>query len=182
MTFDSLSATHPTVGKILNKWLVYEANDKKKEETSLEETDWEQHFPAAYKAVRVPGQDNFADCGVYLMHYAIQLMRDDGELRQYIFDQAPLKTKEDKAKNRRMWDGLEMALQRRKWKSVIDDLPPAKGGSKEKQVSRAKRKAAPATSNTQGPSKRTRSSQVSKDGESWRPLLLVMHSHRPFST
>jgi Ulp1 family protease len=132
MTFDSLSATHATVGKILNKWLVYEALDKAQDETSLGETDWDQHFPAAYKAVRVPGQDNFADCGVYVLHYAIQLMRDDGELRQYVFDQAAVKTNQDKEKNKEKWNAMDMAIHREAWKSVIDSLPlgKGKGGSK----------------------------------------------------
>ncbi|KAI5452721.1 hypothetical protein NCC49_000470 [Naganishia albida] len=127
MTFDSLSASHQPVGKLLNKWLVYEALDKAKENTSLGETDWDLHFPAAYKTVRVPGQDNFADCGVYVLHYAIQLMKDDGRLREYIFENTTLKSADEKEKNKEMWKAKKMSTNREMWKSVIESLPVEKG-------------------------------------------------------
>lgn len=63
MTFDSLSAAHPTVGKILNKWLVYDARDKAQDETSLEETDWEQHFQLHIKRSGFPGKTALPTAG-----------------------------------------------------------------------------------------------------------------------
>jgi hypothetical protein len=135
MTFDSLGAPHPTVGKILNKWLVYEAIDKMKAQTQLTDVDWDTHFPAAYKSVRVPGQDNFADCGLYVLHYAIQLMKDAGELRDHIFEQGPIKgtaeeKNQEKERNKDMWDAHDMLKKREEWKKMILDLPKGKGDAK----------------------------------------------------
>lgn len=132
MSFDSLGATHPTVGKILNKWLVYEAIDKKAQ-TQLTDVDWDTHFPAAYKSVRVPGQDNFADCGLYVLHYAIQLMKDLGELREYIFEQGIVKSGSEKEKNKDIWDAKDMLKKREEWKKMIQDLPSGKSGSKNEE-------------------------------------------------
>ncbi|KAJ9116918.1 hypothetical protein QFC22_004576 [Naganishia vaughanmartiniae] len=131
MTFDSLGGSHQPVAKVLNKWLVYEALDKAKEKTSLEESNWDLHFPAAYKAIRVPGQDNFADCGVYVLHYAVQLMTDKGSLRDYIFEKGTVKTDKDREKNKDVWNANDMSNQRENWKSLIMSLPLNKGDTAE---------------------------------------------------
>lgn len=128
MTFDSLGGSHQPVAKVLNKWLVYEALDKAKEKTTLEETNWDLHFPAAYKAVRVPGQDNFADCGVYVLHYAIRLMQDKGTLRDYIFEKGTVKSDKDREKNKDVWDANDMSNRREQWKALIMSLPSEKAG------------------------------------------------------
>ncbi|GHJ86437.1 hypothetical protein NliqN6_2839 [Naganishia liquefaciens] len=130
MTFDSLGPVHSPVGKILNKWLVYEALDKRKDETRLTENDWDAHTPAAYKGIRVPGQDNFADCGLYVVHYAIQLMKDQGELRSSIYQNLPVRSQEDRDKLRDIWDANDMLKKREEWKKTITDLPRSKSGAK----------------------------------------------------
>lgn len=129
MTFDSLGPAHAPVGKILNKWLVYEALDKVKDQTQLTENDWDAHTPAAYKRIPVPVQDNFADCGLYVVHYAIQLMKDQGELRNYLY-QPLARGQEEKDRNRDMWDANEMLKKREEWKKMINDLPKSKSGAK----------------------------------------------------
>ncbi|KAJ9101714.1 hypothetical protein QFC21_003053 [Naganishia friedmannii] len=131
MTFDSLGGSHQPVAKVLNKWLVYEALDKAKEKTTLEETNWDLHFPAAYKAIRVPGQDNFADCGVYVLHYAIELMKDKGALREYIFEKSTVKSDKEKEKNKDLWNAHEMSNQREVWKTLIRSLPSEKDDAAE---------------------------------------------------
>lgn len=133
MTFDSLGPAHAPVGKILNKWLVYEALDKVKDQTQLTENDWDAHTPAAYKRIPVPGQDNFADCGLYVVHYAIQLMKDQGELRNYLY-QPLARGQEEKDKNRDMWDANEMPKKREEWKKMINDLPKSKSGANSEEA------------------------------------------------
>lgn len=56
ITLDSLGGLHSTVAETLNKWLVFEARDKE-QETNLQTSDWNLNFPAAYRAVDVPGQN-----------------------------------------------------------------------------------------------------------------------------
>ncbi|KAJ9113949.1 hypothetical protein QFC19_000144 [Naganishia cerealis] len=140
MTFDSLGGSHQPVGRMLNKWLTYEARDKAKERTCLEETHWDLHFPAAYKAMRVPGQDNFADCGIYVLHYAIQLMKDKGPLRDYIFEKSTVKSDKDKEKNKELWDANDMSSCRDQWKSLIRSLPSEKGDPPEEALKDETRK------------------------------------------
>ncbi|KAJ9102907.1 hypothetical protein QFC20_004873 [Naganishia adeliensis] len=100
MTFNSLSAAHSTVGKILNKWLVYDARDKAQDETSLEETDWEQHFQLHTKGSGFPGKTTLPT------------------------------TYQEKEKNKGMWNTMNMSTHRKAWKSVIGTLPGGKGESK----------------------------------------------------
>lgn len=57
-------------------------------------------------------------------------MRDDGELRQYIFDQAAVETNQEKEKNKGMWNTMNMSTHRKAWKPVIGNLPGGKGESK----------------------------------------------------
>lgn len=60
-TLDSLGSRHPQVQKVLRYWLKAEAKDKRqRDEVRLAEV----------KFAQVPSQPNFADCGVYLLHFA----------------------------------------------------------------------------------------------------------------
>ncbi|OAX42130.1 hypothetical protein K503DRAFT_863299 [Rhizopogon vinicolor AM-OR11-026] len=60
-TLDSLGTHHPQALKTLKYWLKAEAKDKRQvEEVRL----------AQGKFVQVPSQPNFADCGIYLLHFA----------------------------------------------------------------------------------------------------------------
>ncbi|WVQ97960.1 hypothetical protein IAU59_005080 [Kwoniella sp. CBS 9459] len=66
LTFDSLGGPHKAVANTLNAWLKNEAKDKLQIDYELEE--------ASYWEGRVPIQNNFSDCGLYLVHYAKQLL------------------------------------------------------------------------------------------------------------
>ncbi|OCF37420.1 hypothetical protein I316_00541 [Kwoniella heveanensis BCC8398] len=66
LTFDSLGGAHKPVANTLNAWLRYEAQDKLKITDEVEQ--------ASYWEGRVPTQDNFSDCGLYLVHYTKQLL------------------------------------------------------------------------------------------------------------
>ncbi|KAG2155898.1 uncharacterized protein EDB93DRAFT_1128735 [Suillus bovinus] len=60
-TLDSLGSRHPQAQKVLRHWLKAEAKDKQQlDEVRLAEV----------KLAQVPSQPNFADCGVYLLHFA----------------------------------------------------------------------------------------------------------------
>ncbi|KAG1748716.1 hypothetical protein EDB19DRAFT_222400 [Suillus lakei] len=60
-TLDSLGSRHPQAQKVLRYWLKAEAKDKRqRDEVRLAEV----------KLAQVPSQPNFADCGVYLLHFA----------------------------------------------------------------------------------------------------------------
>ncbi|KAG2112317.1 uncharacterized protein F5147DRAFT_684639 [Suillus discolor] len=60
-TLDSLGSRHPQAQKVLRYWLKAEAKDKQQfDEVRLAEV----------KLAQVPSQPNFADCGVYLLHFA----------------------------------------------------------------------------------------------------------------
>jgi Ulp1 family protease len=68
-TFDSLSSKHPQAVKRLSKYLLMEARDKKQlAEETLTEPKGMQAF--------VPRQDNYCDCGIYLLHFAKTFMKD----------------------------------------------------------------------------------------------------------
>ncbi|KAG2342150.1 hypothetical protein BDR05DRAFT_1060452 [Suillus weaverae] len=66
-TLDSLGSRHPQAQKVLRYWLKAEAKDKQHhEEVRLAEV----------KLAQVPSQPNFADCGVYLLHFAKTFLSD----------------------------------------------------------------------------------------------------------
>ncbi|KAG0704265.1 hypothetical protein DFH29DRAFT_873884 [Suillus ampliporus] len=60
-TLDSLGSRHPQAQKVLRYWLKAEAKDKRQQE---------EVRMAEVKLAQVPSQPNFADCGIYLLHFA----------------------------------------------------------------------------------------------------------------
>lgn len=66
-TLDSLGSRHPQAQKVLRYWLKAEAKDKQQKD---------EVRPAEVKFAQVPSQPNFADCGVYLLHFARTFLSD----------------------------------------------------------------------------------------------------------
>ncbi|KAG2037756.1 hypothetical protein BDR03DRAFT_1010375 [Suillus americanus] len=66
-TLDSLGSRHPQAQKVLRYWLKAEAKDKRQSD---------EVRPAEVKLAQVPSQPNFADCGVYLLHFAKTFLSD----------------------------------------------------------------------------------------------------------
>jgi hypothetical protein len=66
-TLDSLGSRHPQAQKVLRYWLKAEAKDK---------LQFDQVRPAEVKLAQVPSQPNFADCGIYLLHFAQTFLSD----------------------------------------------------------------------------------------------------------
>lgn len=70
IVFDSLGLTHPNVFKALREYVVDEAREKRK--MDLDPRDL--HGVCA----KVPIQSNYADCGVYLLHYVQRFLHEPG--------------------------------------------------------------------------------------------------------
>jgi len=94
LTFDSLGGAHRAVLNCLTRWLQYEARDKKGivydmpnaqyMEARVCALDSESSTLAHSRHLQVPQQPNFSDCGLYLIHYAKQLLEDQAEILEFI--------------------------------------------------------------------------------------------------
>ncbi|KAG1745863.1 uncharacterized protein EDB91DRAFT_1119149 [Suillus paluster] len=60
-TLDSLGSRHVQAQRVLKYWLKAEAQDKRQ---------YDEVRTAEVKFAQVPSQPNFADCGIYLLHFA----------------------------------------------------------------------------------------------------------------
>jgi hypothetical protein len=134
MTFDYLGSIHPGVGFTLNRWLVYEARDKKNVELS-----WKPRAqkPLPYKAVSVPPQRNFSDCGVYCLHFMEVLLGDPEGMMDFIY-MSMLKKDQlngqvlDDFKTR--WQGEDALVGRRKWREIITELAGPSSSPEERPI------------------------------------------------
>jgi Ulp1 family protease len=121
MTFDSLSASHGAVSNVLNRWLAYEARDKK---DGIELSWRSRQKPLPYKSVVVPSQRNFSDCGVYCLHNIEVLLSQPQEMMTFIYKSTLRKEQlnGEKLDHMTQWQG-DVALEgRAKWRSIIDSL------------------------------------------------------------
>ncbi|KAI9327912.1 hypothetical protein BDR26DRAFT_68515 [Obelidium mucronatum] len=84
--FDSLAGKHPQVGKNLAAYLAAEAKDKLNRST-IEET------PRVIYA-KVQDQNNFCDCGLFLLHYIAVMLRCPDKVASAIMNGEPLNTAE----------------------------------------------------------------------------------------
>lgn len=122
MTFDSLGSTHPAVSATLNRWLVYEARDKKQVDLS-----WglRKQKPLPYKSVNVPPQRNFSDCGIYCLHFMEVLLEDPVGMMGFIYqsmlkkDQLNGTVLED---YRTRWQSENALEGRAKWRKIISGM------------------------------------------------------------
>lgn len=71
VTLDSLGSAHAATCKALKEYLVEEARDKKGAELAI--------VPNGMTAKRIPEQDNFCDCGVYILGYMAEFLKDPDE-------------------------------------------------------------------------------------------------------
>ncbi|KAJ3528935.1 hypothetical protein NM688_g7926 [Phlebia brevispora] len=156
-TFDSLGSKHPGAVTTLREYLKLEAKDKKG-------LDPAETSNAVGKTALVPGQPNYCDCGVYLIHFVQVFMKDPVRLSEIIMAKKP---REYASKEREQdWEadtvaGLRENLYDRimelsaKWK----DSRPSKGKEKEVQLKDI------ADTATTGPSTRAVSVVVDEDDE-----------------
>ncbi|RCI08156.1 hypothetical protein L249_6225 [Ophiocordyceps polyrhachis-furcata BCC 54312] len=77
ITLDSLGSQHSSTIKALKEYLVEEAKDKKNAELAL--------LPNGMKAKDAPMQDNFCDCGLFVLGYVEEFLKDpDGNTRKML--------------------------------------------------------------------------------------------------
>jgi hypothetical protein len=160
MTFDSLRANHPAVGNTLNRWLAYEAWHKRSTEVSYSN----RKKPFEYKAVEVPMQKNFSDCGIYCLHYMAVLLSNPYDMMAFIYKTFLPKQDLngetlDKAKQ---WLDESAQHGRRKWRRIIQKL----GGLPE-DIS------PPPSPRQSGAAKHTEVAPTSVDGLVEQPTLVL---------
>ncbi len=97
ITFDSLGGAHRAVLSRLTRWLHCEAKDKKGVTFTMPDAQYREArvrgVPRGIPqltAAQVPQQPNFSDCGLFLIHYAKQLLENQAEILQFI-EVLPLK-------------------------------------------------------------------------------------------
>lgn len=77
VTLDSLGSQHPPTCKALKDYLVEEARDKRGVDLVM--------IPNGMKAREIPQQDNFCDCGVFVLGYVEAFLKDpDGVARKLL--------------------------------------------------------------------------------------------------
>ncbi|KAH7188965.1 uncharacterized protein B0J16DRAFT_338488 [Fusarium flagelliforme] len=81
ITLDSLGASHAPTCKVLRDYLIEEAKDKKG--LSITET------PGGMTARGIPEQDNYCDCGVYVLGYMENFLRDPDEAVRRLLHKEP---------------------------------------------------------------------------------------------
>ncbi|PFH61316.1 hypothetical protein XA68_17671 [Ophiocordyceps unilateralis] len=77
VTLDSLGSQHSSTIKALKEYLAEEARDKKKVDLAI--------LPNGMKAKDVPTQNNFCDCGLFVLGYVEEFLKDpDGNARRLL--------------------------------------------------------------------------------------------------
>ncbi len=76
ITFDSMGGKHPSVGTNLRRWLHHEA---------LHKLEIDADFtPSVYLEGKCLEQNNFYDCGLYLIHFTKQLLLHSDEVLRFV--------------------------------------------------------------------------------------------------
>lgn len=76
ITFDSMGGRHKAVATNLQKWLHFEALDKLGVNVDFD--------LVRYLEGKCPQQPNFYDCGLYLIHFAKQLLLKSDEVLRFV--------------------------------------------------------------------------------------------------
>ena len=123
ITLDSLDSPHSATSKALREYLVEEAKNKKGADLAL--------IPNGMTAKKIPHQDNFCDCGVFVLGYAEEFLRDPDEVaRKLLHKESP------------DWD-IRPSNLRNKVRSLLFDLQKEQQDRLEKdKEEKEKRKAA----------------------------------------
>ncbi|KAG6052200.1 hypothetical protein E4U39_002237 [Claviceps sp. Clav50 group G5] len=82
ITLDSLASSHPSTLRALRDYLIAEAKEKKGVELVTP--------PNGMTAKKIPQQDNFCDCGVYIIGYIASFMKDPDETIRKLLQREPL--------------------------------------------------------------------------------------------
>ncbi|OAR01474.1 hypothetical protein LLEC1_03888, partial [Akanthomyces lecanii] len=104
ITLDSLGSTHSPTCKVLKEYLVEEARDKKQIDLVA--------LPGGMKARGIPEQTNFCDCGVFVLGYMEEFLKDPDDLMRRILSKDRVDWVIDAARLRRRIRTILFRLQR----------------------------------------------------------------------
>ncbi|KAK2591357.1 hypothetical protein QQS21_010956 [Conoideocrella luteorostrata] len=82
VTLDSLGSPHAATCKALKEYLIAEAKDKKRVDLAI--------IPNGMTAKKIPEQDNFCDCGVYILGYMEEFLKDPDETVRKLLQREPI--------------------------------------------------------------------------------------------
>ncbi|OAA39992.1 Ulp1 protease family protein [Metarhizium rileyi] len=82
VTLDSLGSSHPATCRVLKEYLMEEAKDKKGVDLAM--------IPTGMTAKKIPEQDNFCDCGVFILGYMKEFLKDPQETVRKLLQKEPV--------------------------------------------------------------------------------------------
>ncbi|KAG0263607.1 hypothetical protein BG011_008551 [Mortierella polycephala] len=108
LVLDSLGGSHPTVFKTLRSYLQHELLNRK----NIQKTISSKMVPGRY--AKCPQQENFCDCGLFLLHYAEVFLKNPGPLLDRIVNKSNDMTK--------YWAIGDLADKREKYREIMISL------------------------------------------------------------
>ncbi|KAF9187300.1 hypothetical protein BGZ50_002012 [Haplosporangium sp. Z 11] len=108
LVLDSLGGSHPTVFKTLRSYLQQELLNRK----NIQKTISSKDVPGRY--AKCPQQENFCDCGLFLLHYAEVFLKNPGPLLDRIVNKSNDMTK--------YWAIGDLAAKREKYREIMISL------------------------------------------------------------
>jgi sentrin-specific protease 7 len=104
ITLDSLNASHSDTIRNLKEYLVMEAKDKKNVELQIGDV-------SGMTAKGIPMQDNYCDCGLYLLGYMEKFLQNPRQLANQLLQREPLQDEDwPKMKPRNMRENIRNLL------------------------------------------------------------------------
>ncbi|KAL8711449.1 MAG: hypothetical protein Q9220_004107 [cf. Caloplaca sp. 1 TL-2023] len=137
LTFDSFGTPHPQTIKVLKQYLREEANDKRAQK------EFSEKELQGVTAKQIPQQDNFCDCGLYLLGYMEKFFDNPRE-----FIDKVMRKQWDLVKD---WAKLEPSSMRTKIRELLLELE--KKNRQEKQSNKSPK---PLSKTSKGPDERPR--------------------------
>ncbi|KAH8177390.1 Ulp1 protease family protein [Sarocladium implicatum] len=110
ITLDSLGSGHPRTVAALKTYLIEEAKDKKQVADIA--------LPLGMKAKSIPQQDNWCDCGIYVLAYAREFLGAPDETLRRILHKEPTGWKVNASEERKSIRQLLFTLQARQHKNL----------------------------------------------------------------
>lgn len=151
ITLDSLGAPHSKTCQMLRKYLVEEAKSRK----DLDALELDRKIGLTAK--NIPGQDNFCDCGVFLLGYAQHFLKDPDGFVETILQRGKPEWTVDASELRNQVREILFRLHREYRKEVADRK---KNSRKKKLEERAQKTSATGSSDDPVPEGHDRRSPV----------------------
>ncbi|KAM3507632.1 hypothetical protein MY10362_001638 [Beauveria mimosiformis] len=161
ITLDSLGLTHSASCKVLKEYLVEEAKDKKNINLAA--------VPVGKKARGIPEQDNFCDCGVFVLGYMDEFLKDPDTLVRKILMGEPVDWSIDAARLRHQVRDILFGLQKEQTDCLAREREAKRQKKRTSAVSRS------SASDTVREALPPRSSGVSKELSTPRPPPDIWH-------